>query len=267
MSAVPILVDTRHIDERRRAGIDIMRFYVDADGEPLASPAFLQYGDAVFWSGDMSTSVCVEIKRPLDIATSVETTGRLIEQLRKARTVHQSYVVIEQGDTGSDPRSGNYAVRHYDGGKGGYRWDPVRIPDKKSGHYITYQAIDNYFNSLAILNNVHYKKAQDDYQTARLIIDLYRWWQKDIQEHTATAEDTFYRPHHLSLTEMTLARRVANQIEGIGVRKSREVEDVIPTVQAMGNADVATWMRVKGIGKVMAGRIVNEIRTGNKDAS
>lgn len=260
---IPILIDTRHIEERRKAGIDIMKHYGD-----MAMGAFLEFGDAVFWSGDMATSVCVEIKRPLDIASSVETTGRLIEQLRKARTVHQSYVVIEQGDTGCDPRTGNYAVRRLarDDRLGQHRWEwhPVRIPDKRGGHYISYQAIDNYFNSLAILNNVHFKRAIDDYQTARVIIDLYHWWQKDIEAHTATAEDTFYRPNHLPTSSMSLVRRMANQIEGIGIRKSRQVEDVMGSAMAMMNADEKLWMKVPGIGKTMAKRIVNEIRTGNK---
>ena len=224
----------------------------------LGVPAWLEYGDAVFWAWDKSSTICAEIKRVLDLLISIERTGRLEQQMRSARQVHRAYYLVLHGFKyiGAN-REGMVSQWTRDG------WKPIVIPDRvvngrTEGHQMSYRRMDNYLNSLATLEGVVIKQTRDEQETARVIVDLYWWWSKDIEEHTSTMR--LPEPAHLPYGTIGLVRRVAAELRGVGLQRSKAVEQRFDSVEAMVAAEEKDWRGIEGIGAGLAKRIVRELR-------
>jgi ERCC4-type nuclease len=247
-----IQLDIRHVD--KQGGESFTRRFGG-----LGLPLWLTEGDAVFYDPSYTRSVCVEIKAPLDLAVCVETTGRLVQQARAARNAgHSLYVVIVHGIINVD--DDGYLVQFKYG-----KWIPVLLPGFEP-RPILYRRVENALNSLSILDGVLVKRAADDREVAAQILALYHWWQKDLADHTTTMQDQFYSPIAFGglggITEIPLVRRVAKELAGIGIEKSKAVSERFGSVYEMAVAEPEEWEKVKGIGKKGAERIVRDIRGG-----
>ena len=222
----------------------------------LATVTRLDYGDAVFYAKD-PLLVAVEIKRGQDLLDSIRHTGRLLEQIRKALQEGSvdHYVLLLWGDFGRDD-DGLFCERHWVsvGGKQRYLLSPVIVPGTSDA--LTYREVDNFLNSLEILNGIQVKWARDEAEVAQVVIDQYFWWQKRVDGHKTTLSTRFYTPDFLG-QGISLVRRVAKELPGIGPDRSLAVEQVFPSVEAMVRAGEREWRGVEGIGKVIAQRVVH----------
>lgn len=223
----------------------------------LGVPAWLEYGDAVFWAWDKSSTICAEIKRVLDLLISIERTGRLEQQMRSARQVHRAYYLVLHGFKyiGAN-REGMVSQWTRDG------WKPIVIPDRvvngrTEGHQMSYRRMDNYLNSLATLEGVVIKQTRDEQETARVIVDLYWFWQKALEEHTSTRR--LYQPAYLD-SKPPLAWKWANDLGGVGFKRGKAAARYFGSASALANAPVEEWEKVDGIGEKLARQIVREIQ-------
>lgn len=217
----------------------------------LATVTDLDEGDAVFWSRD-NGSVCIEIKSPVDLLNSMQYTGRLLEQMRKAFIVHDHYVLIVQGDAGFDPTTKLYSYP----GRGGSR--PV-VANGGRGEAVMYQAVDNFLTSLSMLCGVMVKMASNESETVQQVLDLYQWHSKPLHSHTTQLDRRLYEPFHLA-ESTPLVRRWAAQMQGIEAIKSAGVMEQFDSALDMAQASEKDWQRVDGIGPVIAKRAWTAIR-------
>lgn len=223
----------------------------------LGLPAWLEYGDANFWAWDKQSTVCVEIKRVLDLLTSIERTGRLEQQIRNARLVHRAYYLVLHGFKyiGAD-EEGMVAQWTRDG------WKQVIIPDRvlngrTEGHPMPYRRMDNYLNTLAYLEGIVIKQTRDEQETANVIVNLYWFWQKPLEEHTSTSRP--YQPVYLG-GKPPLAWKWANDLEGIGFKRGKAAAAYFGSAFDMANASVEDWEKVEGVGERLAKRVWESIR-------
>lgn len=243
-----ILFDTRYLDTKPRNYLD--RF--TAAGVP-AEAQLLFAGDAVFWNADGSRSVCCEIKLPLDLCDCMERTGRLVQQLQNARgagfdlyTVFaQGYLRTVDGDVGVLRRGGVF---------------PVELAG--SNHRVPFARLENFLTSLTLIEGVMVKRTFDDTETVASLLALYRWWQKDVEDHTSTRR--FYTPVFMPAQHHSLVRRVAKELPGIGLEKSRLIAAKFPSLRSLTTATAKEWQEIDGIGKTLAQRIVQLIEKGEQ---
>lgn len=245
-----IQVDQRHV--QRQSPRFMSRF------QGLARIQWLERGDMVFFSKENpDAAVCVEVKEPLDLAVCIVDTGRLVQQLRGARDAgYTQYVLTVQGVTGLDDDGWFCQWRSAPGGRG--RWEPVLLPGERP---VEYRRVDNALNSLAILEGVQVKRSGGERETVAQILNLYRWWQRPLDSHTTGRDSTIYSPVHLGPAgSIPLVRRVARELPGIGVERSRDVAAAMRSVKGMVEAGEEQWMGVPGIGRKTAQRAIAALR-------
>lgn len=133
-------------------------------------------------------------------------------------------------------------------------WEWVPLP-----FHTDYRQFDNWLNSLTESGKVRVKRTLDRFETARVIMDLYLWWQKDYDDHRSLfGFDTSQAP----VGELpSFKRRVAKEIDGIGWNKSEQVATYFPSVQAMSNAPMEDWMAIPGIGSSIAKKAYCQMRS------
>lgn len=224
----------------------------------LGIPARLEYGDANFWAGQSPYTICVEVKRVLDLLISIERTGRLDEQRRKASHVHYRYYLVLHGFKYVRPDADGWVAE----ARRGSSLASVLIPDNAQGggHPLSYRRMDNYLNTLATLDGVVIKETGSEEELVEVIKNLYFWWQKPEEEHTSTLRNAVPRPQYLGGNGVGLVRRWASELSGVGVRRSKAVEAVFEDAYEMVMASEREWRKVEGIGEGLAKRIVREIR-------
>lgn len=222
---------------------NIMRYFPPGLVEeiPLVS------GDFAFWSGDGSLSIGVERKRTTDLVRSLVVGGRLVQQIRDARGVYQVQYLVTEGMW----RPGQGGLLEV-WGKG--EWVCYHPP-------IPYARLDNALNSLQVLEGVHIKRTSNAKETAAVLINLYHWWQKPLDSHTTTK--VFHNPAML-VGKVSLVRRVASELPGVGWEISGEVEKHFGSVDALVYASEKEWAGVRLIGKKKAKAIVEALR-GNRE--
>jgi len=137
-------------------------------------------------------------------------------------------------------------------GRGNTFW-PCRYRSQTS----PYSKLFNYLISVS-LSRVIVIQTRDMYQTAYNICCMYDYFQKPWGSHTSMFETQV-----LPLADIggkpSLVRRWAAQIDGIGVKLSRDAEHIFKSARELANGDEMDWARIKGISVQTAQRIVKEI--------
>mgnify|MGYP001596752357 FL=1 len=222
----------------------------------LAYITTLKYGDMVFWGAD-DAFPCCEVKAPRDLVSSIRHTGRLIQQFRQAAQVHSHYFLFVLGEVGVDP-DGYYAEWRWDSGEKKHRWQPVPIPGTNPPKYLMYREVENFLNTMNLIDGVVVKEARNEDVLVARLISLYWWFQKPMEAHRSTAADRFYKPVWMP-QEMSLRRRVAKELPKIGIAKSRAAEKVFGNTLDMIRGTEKEWMKVEGVGREIARQVVKEI--------
>ena len=210
----------------------------------------LAHGDFAFWSGDGELAIGIERKRMTppgregkraDLIQSLVVGNRLVQQIRDAREDYQIQYLIAEGIWRPSPEDGLLEMQE----RGNWVvYDNPPIP---------YSRLDSCLNSIEILEGVHVKRTSNARETAATIINLFHWWQKDLGEHTTTK--VFHHPS-LLIGKMSLVRRVANELDGIGWELSEKVEKHFRSVEEMVEAGEKEWAKIEKIGKKKARAIV-----------
>jgi len=119
-------------------------------------------------------------------------------------------------------------------------------------------ALDNFLNTLEVMAGVIIRQTNTPQRTAYLIRHLYQWWDKGWDSHKSHL--VFYDPRPtLTITKPGLVRRIAKELPGIGWTRSGPVSKHFGSVREMVLADHQQWEEIEGIGKGLAGRVVEAI--------
>jgi ERCC4-type nuclease len=112
---------------------------------------------------------------------------------------------------------------------------------------------------MEVMANIRVRRSRDRIESARIVADLAGWWNKPWDSHRShvAMHDGVSGP----LVKASLARRIGACLPGVGFVRSAAVAQELPTVEAMCEASVARWAEIDGIGKTMARRIYDAIRT------
>jgi len=223
----------------------------------------LDYGDFAFeGSGpDGPTLIGIERKCLGDMLQSMRS-GRLAgHQLSGLLSTYSTtYLVVEgvyrRGPDGILERPG------WGRGEGGRAaWAPVKFG---SSTYL-FSELDNFLTSLENIAGLKIRLTSSKTHTAQVIESLYKWWGKEWGKHKSLGVVYTPAPKTLDLVEPSVLRKVAVQLPGVGWEKSIAVERRWHTVLDMVLAEQGEWEELPGIGKTMAGRIVQALRTPEKD--
>jgi len=141
----------------------------------------------------------------------------------------------------------------------GGSWHPFHLGRRQ----FTTRELDGFLNSLSLQAGFLIRETHTLHHTAMLIYNLYRWWQKS--DHTSLLAMHKHRfPDDSSggviLQPPSLVRRIAAELPGIGWKRSLDAAKHFGSVEQMINADVDEWIKIPGVGKLTARKVVNDIK-------
>lgn len=162
-------------------------------------------------------------------------------------TYNVSYLIVE-GMCKYDLTDGVFKV--YKGGV----WAPAGF----SQRVFRASEVLGFLNTLTIMTGVHVIRTQSDRETASTLLALYYWWtSKDFEQHRS----------HLQagtkvqlLGRMSLLRRWAKELPGIGYDRSKSVEQHFKSPIAMATSTPEDWLQIPGVGKTLANKAVEAMR-------
>jgi ERCC4-type nuclease len=141
-------------------------------------------------------------------------------------------------------------------------WKPVRLGTRG----FMYREVDNFLNTIEMKTRVRIKRSGSRSETARIIVDLYHWWNdKEWEEHRS--HQPFWNGDQVQIWDPPFTRRLAKELKGIGWEKSKAVSeyfggDAAVLLDFMLKAGVKEWAQIPGIGDAIAKKIVLEIHGG-----
>lgn len=217
---------------------------------------YLEYGDVSFMGNGPDGPVMIGIERKTisDLASSIAT-GRLSghQLIGMLNCFDYVYIVVE-GVWQANPVTGIIEMYRTRG------WQPMQFGVRQ----FLAKEVTNYLNTLAVICNVLIWHTNNITQTGKWISDLYSWWQKPWDKHTA----------HLQLHETPVPKRVqkevvlvgpsrvrlvAKEFPSIGWTRSKAVAERFKSVREFVNATREQLLEVPGIGKTLAERIIKEL--------
>jgi ERCC4-type nuclease len=211
----------------------------------------LDYGDCAFLGigpEGAPVRVGIEIKALGDAAQSIRSGRFAGHQLPGLLAIYDRVYVVLEGAyrPGPEGELETYQRGHWQTGAwGGCGW--------------MYNELDGWINSINIVAGVTVKRTMSRRETAAVIHGLHHWWtSKSFEKHRShVGFDESGRP---TLMKPGLVRRVAAELPLIGWERSSAVAEEFPSVLALALADEVAWLKIKGIGKVIAHKVVSAIR-------
>lgn len=236
-----------HIDSR--VGSRELARYLPADSVRLTR---LQYGDAMFLGNGrdgVPVTIGIELKTVGDLMRSIvdgRFSGTQLPGL--LRDYHVVYLILE-GRYRAEPATGLLQVPG-----GNQIWRDADFGAKRW----MYRDLHGFLTTVESRHGVRLRLTYDRRESARVVAELYHWWvDKTWEEHRSACQfDTSGEP---TLLPASLLRRVAAQLRGIGWTRAQAVEQHFSSVIDMILAPVEEWMRIPGIGKVVARNVVEDI--------
>jgi ERCC4-type nuclease len=130
----------------------------------------------------------------------------------------------------------------------------------------TYAEVDRWLGTIEVHTPVIVRRAYGIYETAHMVKGMYhRWRSKEWDEHRSHL--AFVEPSRrggggaISFRKPTLVQCVAKELPGVGWDRSKAIAKHFQTVVEMVNADEKEWMEIEGIGKGMATKIQEALRS------
>lgn len=207
----------------------------------FADCAFLGHGPL----GEGSMQIGVEIKQIRDLLNSIQDgrfSGHQLPGLLRQFDV--AWLIVE----GLWRPAADGLLEIYRRGK----WEALELGARR----YTYKEPDAYLTTLEMKTGIRVRRTANRDETAHVIANLYRWWtNKSWEQHRSHL--SLHRPADATfLLPPPLRRRIAGELPGIGHEKSAAVAAHFGSTRAMVNADEKEWVKVPGIGKTLAKRIV-----------
>jgi ERCC4-type nuclease len=238
--SAPIALDDR------RGSAELLGYFPPG----VARLARLEFGDAAFMgkgAGGAPVMVGVERKTLRDLVGSLES-GRLAgHQLPGLQASYNTVYLVIEGIYRES--RGNLEERV------GEKWKAIGITEK---------GFNGYLNTLSVLGGVIVRQTTYPSRTAGLIVHLYRWWERGLEEHKSHLG--FYEVPAASalLLKPSLIRLIAKELPGIGWERSIAVERHFGSILSMMVAGEDEWRQIPGIGKVLSQQIVKAVRRNGR---
>ena len=125
--------------------------------------------------------------------------------------------------------------------------------------------MDNALSSIVENFPVKLWKTKDEHETVEWVLNKYQWGQKDWDRHRGHVA-IYTKAPEVTVDKLSDVRRFAYSLKGsvgdpgIGWEKSWAVEQKFKTIKEAVDAPIEEWMKVDGIGKVLATKIYNRLR-------
>lgn len=189
-------------------------------------------------SGDVI--VGIELKSLSDVLNCIST-GRFADVQAPAMvaTYDYSYLIVE-GNWNCDsdgvlvhPRRGSGLV-------------PVGFGRRR----FMYAELEQWLASVELQAGIHVRRCPGKRETVATILGLYRWFQKDYDEHKTFKVMHQDGPDSALLCRPSLMRRVAAELPHVGWRWSSAAEKAFESIGEMLGATVEDWSALELRGKV-----------------
>lgn len=211
--------------------------------------------------------VAVEVKDVRDLIQSADT-GRLQAegegQLQVMLADYDQSWLLWYGTVrcGAD---GNLEEPGGSGPNGRCLWRPFTKSGSTTGKPLPCDYLDSMLIAVAAMG-VHVHHVANEKQAARWLASLYRYWTKPFDEHrfthTFNAAPRFPKAiPGVTPQQLKRARRVFDRYTGLGMERALAAARHFESVRAMANAGEEEWMKVPGIGKVIARQMVEEFNS------
>lgn len=210
----------------------------------------LPYGDAAVEGavGSGVDVVGVEIKQVRDALCCMRDGRFSGHQLPGLLSTYQAVWLIIEGSYGVDYSTGVMTRP----GKKGMR-EPLRLG--KNGPGFMYSEFNRWLLTMEVKAGVHVRRSGSRIETAKILADLALWWEKPFNSHKSHLALHVVRPDAAILTPITVGRKIASQLPGVGWQRSAEIVKSFRTAREMVDATPEDWATVDGIGKTTAKRI------------
>lgn len=215
----------------------------------------LPYGD-VMWCGNgeggCPVPIGVEYKRISDLCQCI-VTGRLSgHQLIGLVNEYWRVYLLVEGIWRGNPEDGILEVWK----RGG--WYPLTLGSRR----FMYKEVANYLNTLSVMCGVIVWCTERIEASGKWLACTYRWWEKGWEDHHSIHQFNSTPPPRPYLRKPNLVHRVAKELDGVGWDKGEAISRKYGTIKELAEADEKGLQEVDGIGKVLAGRIIKQIRGG-----
>lgn len=209
----------------------------------------LEYGDVVFDGNGPNgpIKIGIEIKTIGDLVNSM-ITGRLVSKQLPELTEHCDFTfLLVVGETRENHGLLEERKNEF--------WFPVNY----AGRNTTFSAYQSFLLALQVGFGCNLLYADDLVSSVDIIVNTYRWFNKDWEDHTTLHSIHEVPKPNKYATKPTLVEEMASRIRGVGWKTAREIGRVFPTPEDMILADEKTWQHIPGIGKVLASKIVKQL--------
>lgn len=213
--------------------------------------ARLDFGDAAFGGNgpDGPVSIGIEIKKVHD-ALNCMADGRFAgHQLPGLVQDYDRVWMVVEGWYSADFSTGVLLAP-------GQRRRDLAIGARR----FMYRDLDNWCTSLEMCAGVRVRRVGDRVETARVIADIFGWFQKDWDEHHSHLAIHDAGPDRALLVKPTLCRKIAAQLPGVGWKRSIDVAGKFVTTHDMVTARVDEWESIPGIGPGIARKVYDALR-------
>ena len=207
----------------------------------------LDYGDFSFEGNGPTGKIQVGIERKAinDLISSIST-GRLTgHQLPGLLDNYQRVYLIVEGQWRTDRKSGVIEV---------FRHGKFRSLGQSR---FTGKRLWGYLISISATVQVEVLITTNTLETVVLIEEMYHWWNQPWDKHEAHVMSVKAAPQAAYLVpgRMSLMKRIASELPGIGAMKLAQVEKTFGTVERMVAARREDWMVIEGVGPLTADKI------------
>jgi ERCC4-type nuclease len=216
----------------------------------------LNSGDFAFEGngpGSVSWNIGIELKVLDDMLGSMRSERYAGDQLVKMSSDYDICYLIIQGQWRPD-KAGRLTKLHY------HDWVVVDLAAKagKGSKCFMYSELDRHICSLELIKNVVVVRSSNENETAWQVVNRYNWWQKAWENHNST--DPIKLQSEVVFGKVSLLRKMASELPGIGWARSKAVEGAFINVHHMVNAPVEAWMAIEGIGETTARKVWKAVR-------
>ncbi len=215
----------------------------------------LDYADACFAGNgpnNVSWNIGIERKTITDLLNSI-TTGRLVgHQLQGLLDQFDVIYLVVEGAWRIGPKTGLIEIYR------GKRWKAVGWNSQR----FMGTAITSFLNSLAVMCNVHVWISQNKTQTGRWLSGIYKWWQKPWEAHKSLKHFHNVPAPVTKLCKPSRLQCVVKEFDGIGWEKAEDISKHFGTIIDFALTDEEELLKIQGIGKKLASKIVKDIRGG-----
>jgi ERCC4-type nuclease len=221
----------------------------------------LDFGDLFFVGrGEQGAPVDVgiEVKKLSDLIASIRSERLQGHQLPGMRAAQEgskplydfAYLLIE-GEMNYDAQG----VLLRRAGRVGNRFQPI-------GGNMTVGELFKRLNSMHLMAGLNWAWFQHERECVKYVESLYRTWtDKDLDQHKSHLG--LYQPAPMLRKDPSMVERMAAQLPGVGWGKAQAIAKRFKTPYEMIQAPEAAWMKIPGIGKEIAQKAMQALRSAS----